>query len=884
MRDLKTHGRCQPHAASAAPMPSVTAFACIELRFYSVPCPNTQTLRRAPLWAPWRIRYNSYHVGEAESWSIDSMPPPPPTSISLRVKVPPGHIEGHDEFDLGSLAVATTIGAVRQHIQTIVPSRPAPARQRLLYGGRALIDNEQTLADALNTKRDPTQTEYVVHLLVKGDGQGQQPSAAGALAGHRRVASTPTPGQPPLPQAQPPLPQAQPPILAHLQVNPPGQPLPAAQGLQQGHYGQHTHALLQQNMMRQMQMQQQQHAMLGQMPGMQAMPHMPHLHHGMPGFGQAVQQGQQQRAAMGMRGVGPQAPAASPQPAAGVPTDGQQNTPVDGQSANGQPRSDSAPTTEAQHAQQQPQQHGDRPASGQGFHFQGIGPNGQRVHIHHHQQTFQLPHLPLSPPILGMPQVAPLAGAPVPLPSLLGGMPQPPQAAGPSALDRARENLAEMRRMLEEMRNAEGTTEEQRNRISTLQERTQSVNNYIDPFGLGPQGRNGGLFGNTAMGQRSNSPNPQAQAQVPNINPPPPPLGELLGNRNTLTGPSRSSSPPDHHWPSLFPSTNQALTTSEISCYLLSGPQGPHAILFSPEHGQFVGNYIIGGGGSPNSAHNAAAPPQEQQQPQNPGQQILDQIALEGAQPAANAAAGQNAAQQVPAQDPVGPFGPFLNHMWLLLRVLIFAYFLLGANLGWRRPAALLFIGIGFWMLRMGLFGEGAVLRRWWDGVLNGHRPANQQQQQQQGQQAAQGQAGPVPPAEGQQGAPRQPMPTPEQVAQRLIDERNQQRNARVAQLRELVRPVERVVALFVATLWPGVGEAHVQAREADERRRAEEEVAARRREEDARAAAEQSGEGEKKEGEGGSSSQVEGGEKGASAVVETPPAESAASEASSSV
>jgi len=70
--------------------------------------------------------------------------------------------------------------------------------------------------------------------------------------------------------------------------------------------------------------------------------------------------------------------------------------------------------------------------------------------------------------------------------------------------------------------------------------------------------------------------------------------------------------------------------------------------------------------------------------------------------------------------------------------------------------------------------------------------------------------------------------------------------------LREFVRPVERAVALFVASLWPGIGEAHVREQEAEvQRRRDEEEVAGRRREEEARRVEEErekerGGEGEK--------------------------------------
>jgi hypothetical protein len=83
-------------------------------------------------------------------------------------------------------------------------------------------------------------------------------------------------------------------------------------------------------------------------------------------------------------------------------------------------------------------------------------------------------------------------------------------------------------------------------------------------------------------------------------------------------------------------------------------------------------------------------------------------------------------------------------------------------------------------------------------------------------------------------------MPTPEEVAQRLLDRAarenaNPAANPHLHWLRERVRPAERAAALFVGSLWPGVGEAAVQAREAEERRRAEEEIAARRREEEER-------------------------------------------------
>lgn len=86
-------------------------------------------------------------------------------------------------------------------------------------------------------------------------------------------------------------------------------------------------------------------------------------------------------------------------------------------------------------------------------------------------------------------------------------------------------------------------------------------------------------------------------------------------------------------------------------------------------------------------------------------------------------------------------------------------------------------------------------------------------------------------------------MPAPEAVARRLLEERRERDEG---WLRGVVRPVERAVALFLGSLWPGVGEAAVRAREEEERRvlaaaaAAEEAERARREEEAERAKREQ--------------------------------------------
>ena len=79
----------------------------------------------------------------------------------------------------------------------------------------------------------------------------------------------------------------------------------------------------------------------------------------------------------------------------------------------------------------------------------------------------------------------------------------------------------------------------------------------------------------------------------------------------------------------------------------------------------------------------------------------------------------------------------------------------------------------------------------------------------------------------GTQPANREP--TPQEAAERLLQERDGQD---VSYVRQSFRRIERAVALFVASLVPGVGERHIAAREAAEAAR---QVEAREREERAR-------------------------------------------------
>jgi len=764
-------------------------------------------------------------------------PAEPPSDITVRVKVPPGHVPGSsvDEFTLGLLPASSRIGDLRQQIQQLLPSHPTPDRQRLLYAGRALVDNEQTLAAAFNTRRDTTQNEYVLHLLVRGDQDAAAvPTVPGRLsAGLSRggagllnstplqeqgsnVRATPQTGDA-APQGTPGLPQ-----LPQLVQQPP-------YSLQ---HAQHL-ALLQQ---RQAQQQIAQHMQQLGLQQRAAAMGVPQMQAGRPAAGMPQMPQHPSQFAPGQL---PQHQGVPTGPHAGSDQNDPQGAGGDAPANTTRPEgsTDSDQSTQANGAPGQQPQPPRRPVSGQGFHVQGVGPDGNRFEIH--QQTVNIP-FPGQQGQFGLP--VPGMGLPFPLPGMAQQQRQPnpsQQPNGPSALDRARQNVAEMRQMVDAMR-TDNATEEDRARTARLQQHIQAINDYIDPFGVGrPTARS-----------RSASPFPARMAQSmraspslglgPFVPPPRPQPSSMIPSLPSLSQHARQQQ---------LPTSN-----SDVTCYLLSSPQGPQALLFSPQYGTYTGSFApqsaIGTGYSaglrrvgrfsrsstqrtPTPTGNAG--PANGQQAQGAADAPADPAVAAALQAARQINQAQQARPQV-QENPLGPMQPILGHFWLLLRVTIFAYFILGTNMGWRRPLALAFIGLGFWMLRAGLFGEGGVARRWWDGIVRvDQRPRQQPRAQGEG-------------AGGEQ-RPGQ-LPTPEELAQRLIEERQRAlEQAPMHRIREHLRPVERAAALFFASFWPGVGEAHVRAREAEERRLMEEEVERRRREEEeAQRAIEAEQEGEKKD------------------------------------
>jgi hypothetical protein len=138
---------------------------------------------------------------------------------------------------------------------------------------------------------------------------------------------------------------------------------------------------------------------------------------------------------------------------------------------------------------------------------------------------------------------------------------------------------------------------------------------------------------------------------------------------------------------------------------------------------------------------------------------------------------------------------PLGGHLWLLVRLLGFVYFFMGGA-SWSRMIMLGICAIIFTIAQTGTFRPFIdPIRRHLEGLIQfdpNARPAA------------------APAADQQPDAAL----TPEQMADRLLREREEQANGVV---RRNVQRLERAVALFFASLVPGVGERQIAARDAAE-------------------------------------------------------------------
>ncbi|GIK04851.1 hypothetical protein Aspvir_008948 [Aspergillus viridinutans] len=82
-----------------------------------------------------------------------------PRSITLHVLCP----ALHNRFTFDDLPLSTTVAGLKARLTESIPSRPAPSNQRLIWRGRALLDDAMTLESVLGPMDS---TEYSMHLAL----------------------------------------------------------------------------------------------------------------------------------------------------------------------------------------------------------------------------------------------------------------------------------------------------------------------------------------------------------------------------------------------------------------------------------------------------------------------------------------------------------------------------------------------------------------------------------------------------------------------------------------------------------------------------------------------------------------------------------------------
>lgn len=274
-----------------------------------------------------------------------------------------------------------------------------------------------------------------------------------------------------------------------------------------------------------------------------------------------------------------------------------------------------------------------------------------------------------------------------------------------------------------------------------------------------------------------------------------------------------------------------ASATGQTQVYLLSSPSGPHALVFS-SGGIYTGSRPVVPQARQRAPFIWTAAQRAEWDHDNPPERRPVPPVIERPRDIIEGVRAENRGRN--ANDNV--LWGILRRIWLFVRLYFFSY--LFSNSGtWRRY---ILVTLAFFAA---LLSETDVIRRTramiWEPVQRHIEglvplPGNEGQNQRRPETGA---------TPGQNG--EQPRPAgerdPNRMAERLLQ---QQAQRDTTWLQQNLRRAERAVALFLASLVPGVGERHIEARNAaeaashaEERQREEEE---RRRQE---STAEQSGE-----------------------------------------
>ena len=558
------------------------------------------------------------------------------------------------------------------------------------------------------------------------------------------------------------------------------------------------------------------------MPGMNNAPGVPHNHnqtgpwhqppHMNQSFHQTLAQQQQARAAAGLHGVGNVA--GDLHQRAGSPIHAQQAnrsaTPGDGQGSG-----DTGNTNTIVR--------------------EGQGPNGAhwRMTINESIATF---------PGLGSSVNGGMNGGERAMPNSSIAGPQGPTTEAPGTLD-TRQPLQSPGSPSREQTAAnliEGRSQHMRNSLAQMQQRLSSLeatlaSGYSPPVSEFVQAR-------TQLGDLVNQQNilrehldPSQVARLNNLTMRAEQARARTGGNGGQTSAERSTA-----------ASTSTMSPSPV-VYLLSSPSGPRALLMT--HAEMYTTPLTGvssfnSGSQATFYHRPVIASQATVAHRDNavnGQQILAQPAQHGevvAQPQQQQEQQQQQQQQQQpnaVRDLVRIILPLGGHVWLLIRLFGFVYFFT-SGAGWRRTVLLGICAILVFIAQTGVFRplQQAIwepLRRHVEGLMPvaGNDHPNVEGRGARGDSVAE---------RGNAGGQAEGELDPREVAERLLRD---QRNRDGDFIRRNLRRVERAIALFLASLVPGVGERHIAARDAAEAvRQAAERAAQERAEREAEEAARQ--------------------------------------------
>ncbi|KAF1927232.1 uncharacterized protein M421DRAFT_422084 [Didymella exigua CBS 183.55] len=765
-------------------------------------------------------------------------------TLNLKVLSPSSEVEGG--ILLQDLAASTTVKELRLKIQDAVPSKPGPERMRLIYRGKVVANDADTLetvfgADNLRESRDQS-----LHLVLRELPQTPQMSST---PGPRTATAPPDPFRPaqaPLPasplQTNPfraipqPRPNAQPQAVPQQQPQPQPQPQP--------HHRHHAHH----------------HA------------HHPHFHH--------HHHVQQPLNPLGPMGAMPLPPQMQQQIAQAL---GQRGAPV------ATPAADTPTPTQ--------------PADGRTVRQEGIGPNGARWSVTYNDFTANIPLRPGQPT---MPRPVPFAIPPRPF-----GSPAPGGVNVPLGwlLQRLRATLQEAAREVDNVRvllapsavedalssaqSPSGSATFPSWRAERIREHLRTITHNLNMVESGLS--DPAMQLNTdviALRQTAGEVRMQANEFSRRLDAQEARTAAELTQATSPSASTAAASDPllataaaaARTLPSAAARTLPSAAPQEL--FLLSSPQGLVGVLFdqrgtyttapftsSLSSQTFVDQFnqnrqLIASLGqqlvqSSHNLHNqlgGVQPTPAQQpglaQPEQPPFAVDEAAAQHVIQ---NIIQNRDERQAANGAQPADPDAPADNdrvvnvagHLWLIFKLACFVYIFAGGG-GWYRPLMLGSIAIVVYIAQLGVFeAQFNVVRGHFEALLpNAERIAQRRNATPQDANAADARRN----------------VTPEEAARRLL---LQQRDNQFGWVRETMRTLERGVAIFVASLWPGIGERMVHAQEERERlERVAASEARERQEEEQRRRAE---EAEKE------ASQPAGGEK--ESAAEKPPLQRSATQ-----